>query len=91
VRELVATGTLHVITKERATRLLTRAALLAHANESAASDYGLITTHGVVKQALNSKGVNAIIVETPGYGLEWDFWRVALSDFAPRLFQTASK
>jgi enterochelin esterase-like enzyme len=52
---------------------------------------GLITTHGAVKQLLKSKGVNATIVETPGYGHEWAFWRVALSDLAPRLFQTTSK
>jgi enterochelin esterase family protein len=51
---------------------------------------GLISAHGAVKQLLASKGVNATIVETPGYGHEWAFWRVALEDLAPRLFQTAS-
>jgi enterochelin esterase-like enzyme len=55
------------------------------------ADDGLITTHGALKEILKSKGVHAMIVETPGYGHEWAFWRVALSDLAPRLFQTASK
>ena len=52
---------------------------------------GLISAHGVVKQILKSKGLNATTVETPGYGHEWAFWRVALSDFAPRLFETACR
>jgi enterochelin esterase-like enzyme len=52
---------------------------------------GLIATHGVLKQLLESKGVNVVWVETEGYNHEWAFWRVALLDFAPRLFQTASK
>jgi enterochelin esterase-like enzyme len=58
---------------------------------SIGTEDGLISTHGVVKQALKSKGVNAILVESPGYGHEWAFWRVTLLDFAPRLFQSGSK
>jgi enterochelin esterase family protein len=58
---------------------------------SIGTEDGLITTHGVVKQALKSKGVNTILVEIPGYGHEWAFWRVTLSDFVPRLFQSGSK
>ena len=52
---------------------------------------GLISTHATLKQILKSKGVNATIVETPGYAHEWAFWRVALSDLAPRLFQTGTR
>jgi len=52
---------------------------------------GLITTHGVVKQMLASKGVNAMIRELPGYAHEWSFWRVSLADLASKLFQPASK
>jgi enterochelin esterase family protein len=52
---------------------------------------GLITAHGTVKDLLKSKGIKATVIETHGYGHEWPFWRVCLSDYAPRLFQTASK
>jgi enterochelin esterase-like enzyme len=48
---------------------------------------GLITAHTAFKELLQEKGVKAVIVERPGYGHEWAFWRVALQDFAPRLFQ----
>jgi enterochelin esterase-like enzyme len=47
---------------------------------------GLITTHGVLKRLLESRGINVVWIETPGYGHEWPFWRVALSDFVSRLF-----
>ena len=52
---------------------------------------GLISAHGTVKDLLKSKGINATVIETHGYGHEWAFWRVALQDFAPRLFPAASK
>ena len=55
------------------------------------TDDGLISAHGVVKEVLKSKGVEAVIREVPGYGHEWAFWRVALADYLPRLFQPASK
>ena len=48
---------------------------------------GLITAHGAFKELLQEKGVKATIVERPGYGHEWAFWRVSLQDFAARLFQ----
>lgn len=47
---------------------------------------GLITTHDELKKILNSKGVKYILLETPGYGHEWGFWRLSLRDFVPRLF-----
>jgi enterochelin esterase family protein len=48
---------------------------------------GLITAHNAYKELLKEKGVNATIVETHGYGHEWAFWRIALHDFASRLFK----
>jgi enterochelin esterase family protein len=52
---------------------------------------GLITAHNAFKELLSEKGVNATIVETHGYGHEWAFWRIALHDFAPRLFKPLAK
>ena len=52
---------------------------------------GLITTHNALKGLLKEKGVNATIVETPGYAHEWPFWRVTLRDFASRIFQTPAR
>jgi S-formylglutathione hydrolase FrmB len=47
---------------------------------------GLITAHNAFKELLAKKAVKATIVERHGYGHEWAFWRVSLTDFAPRLF-----
>ena len=55
------------------------------------SEDGLITAHNAYKELLKQKGVNAVIVETHGYGHEWAFWRIALHDFAPRLFKPQTK
>jgi enterochelin esterase-like enzyme len=55
------------------------------------SEDGLITAHNAYKELLQEKGVHAVIVETHGYGHEWAFWRIALHDFAPRLFQPPAK
>jgi enterochelin esterase-like enzyme len=52
---------------------------------------GLITAHNAFRELLKEKGVKATIVETPGYGHEWAFWRVALQDLAPRLFQAPAR
>ena len=52
---------------------------------------GLITAHNAFKELLKEKGVKATIVEKPGYGHEWAFWRVSLQDLASRLFQTTAK
>jgi enterochelin esterase family protein len=58
---------------------------------SIGSQDGLITAHNAFKELLEEKGVKATIVEKPGYGHEWAFWRVSLKDLAPRLFQTSAK
>jgi enterochelin esterase family protein len=50
---------------------------------------GLITAHNAFKELLAEKGVKATIVETHGYGHEWPFWRICLTDYAARLFQPA--
>jgi enterochelin esterase-like enzyme len=50
------------------------------------TDDGLITTHGAIKKMLDGKGVKYTLVETPGYGHEWPFWRLSLRDYLPRLF-----
>jgi enterochelin esterase-like enzyme len=55
------------------------------------SQDGLITAHNAFKELLKEKGVKATVVEKPGYGHEWAFWRVALQDLAPRLFQSTAK
>jgi enterochelin esterase-like enzyme len=50
------------------------------------TDDGLITTHGAMKRLLDDKGVKYTLVEVPGYGHEWKFWRLSLRDLLPRLF-----
>ena len=52
---------------------------------------GLITVHNLIGDQLKAKGVNATVIEMHGYGHEWPFWRVALEDYVPRLFQVAAK
>jgi enterochelin esterase family protein len=47
----------------------------------------LMTTHGVVKQVLQERGVNYTLREFPGYIHEWPVWRVSLKDLLPRLFR----
>ncbi len=49
---------------------------------------GLITAHNAFKELLKEKGVNASTVETDGYGHEWAYWRLALHEFTPKLFQS---
>ena len=39
---------------------------------------------------LKSRDIRYVNVETPGYAHVWPFWRVALMDLVPRLFQPAS-
>jgi len=51
----------------------------------------LMTTHGVVKQVLQEKGMKYTLMEFPGYIHEWPVWRVTLKDLLPRLFQSPSK
>ena len=54
-------------------------------------DDGLITTHAAIKRLLDDKGVKYALVEVPGYGHEWKFWRLSLRDLLPRLFQPAGQ
>jgi enterochelin esterase-like enzyme len=53
-------------------------------------DDGLVTTHGAMKRLLQDKGVKYTLLEVPGYGHEWKFWRLSLRDLLPRLFQQGS-
>lgn len=46
----------------------------------------LITTHGVIKDVLDSRGVKYTLMEKEGYGHESSFWRLSLHDLLPRLF-----
>jgi len=39
---------------------------------------------------LESRDIRYVNVETPGYAHVWPFWRLALMDLAPRLFQPVS-
>lgn len=45
----------------------------------------------ILKKAFQQRGIHATFIEVPGYAHEWAFWRIALQDFAPRLFQPAQK
>jgi enterochelin esterase family protein len=54
-------------------------------------DDGLITTHGALKKLLDDRGVKYTLLEVPGYGHEWKFWRLSLRDLLPRLFQPAGR
>ncbi len=40
---------------------------------------------------LESRDIPYVNVETPGYAHVWSFWRIALLDLTPRLFQPASQ
>jgi enterochelin esterase-like enzyme len=40
-----------------------------------------------LSESLNGKGMKAAFVEWPGLSHEWQSWRKALNDFAPRLFK----
>ena len=40
-----------------------------------------------LKKLLDDKGVKYALLEVPGYGHEWKFWRLSLRDLLPRLFQ----
>lgn len=43
---------------------------------------------GGLHQNLKAAGIDHVYVESPGTGHEWQTWRRALHDFAPRLFKT---
>jgi enterochelin esterase family protein len=38
-------------------------------------------------EGLNAAGIQHVYVESPGTDHEWQTWRRALNDFAPRLFK----
>lgn len=42
-------------------------------------------------EALDAAGVRHVFVESPGTAHEWQTWRRALHDFAPRLFWDAKE
>ncbi|HUL79227.1 MAG TPA: hypothetical protein VL691_18320 [Vicinamibacteria bacterium] len=44
-------------------------------------------TGKAVTEALKAMGVDTVWVESPGLAHEWQTWRLALNDFAPRLFR----
>jgi enterochelin esterase-like enzyme len=48
---------------------------------------GLTTQFHLLKNTLDEKGIHVIATVLPGYAHEWVFWRLALSDLLPRLFQ----
>jgi len=54
---------------------------------SIGSNDGLLTANHQVKEWLESKKINFMYTETPGYAHVWAYWRISLADFAPRLFR----
>jgi enterochelin esterase family protein len=48
---------------------------------------GLLTQQRLLKSTLDAKRIHVTATEVPGYIHEWAFWRVALIDLLPRLFQ----
>jgi enterochelin esterase family protein len=48
---------------------------------------GLVVGQHALNDALAKKGIKSTYIEAPGYIHEWAFWRVALIDLLPRLFQ----
>jgi enterochelin esterase family protein len=55
------------------------------------TDDGLVESWIDARKIFDEKGVKYTWVERPGYGHEWPFWRLALQDFAGRIFQAPSK
>jgi enterochelin esterase family protein len=54
------------------------------------TDDGLVESWQDARKVFDEKGVKYVWVERPGFGHEWRFWRLALTDFASRIFQPAS-
>jgi enterochelin esterase family protein len=52
------------------------------------TDDGLVESWIDARRIFDQKGVKYTWVELPGYGHEWPFWRLALQDFAGKIFQT---
>jgi enterochelin esterase family protein len=55
------------------------------------TDDGLVESWIDARKIFDQKGVKYTWVERPGYGHEWPFWRLALQDFAGKIFQTPAK
>jgi enterochelin esterase-like enzyme len=51
---------------------------------------GLLTLHRTVTGAMKARGIPVTAVEVDGYIHEWVFWRTALADLVPKLFQATS-
>jgi enterochelin esterase family protein len=49
----------------------------------------LIFQQRLLKRTLEGKGIHVSATEVPGYSHEWAFWRLALIDLLPRLFQSS--
>ncbi len=55
-------------------------------------DEGIHRSAKALYESLKSAGVeNVVFRDAPGLGHEWQTWRLALHDFAPRLFQHADE
>jgi len=50
---------------------------------------GLTTQFHLLKDTLDAQGIHVSATVVPGYIHEWAFWRYALADMLPRLFQPA--
>ena len=50
---------------------------------------GLIEFENDFEKMLRDHGVKYVAQDLPDYGHTWNFWRVTLEDFAPRLFRPA--
>jgi enterochelin esterase-like enzyme len=50
---------------------------------------GLTTQFRLLKDTLDAQGIHVTATVVPGYIHEWAFWRYALADMLPRLFQAA--
>ncbi|MGA3159178.1 MAG: alpha/beta hydrolase-fold protein [Steroidobacteraceae bacterium] len=50
---------------------------------------GLTTQFHLLEHTLDQQGIHVTATVVPGYIHEWAFWRIALSDMLPKLFQPA--
>jgi enterochelin esterase family protein len=62
--------------------------LLYHHSGTVSLDAGIHKGSQALYQALQQAGIqNVVFRDAPGLAHEWQTWRYALHDFAPRLFQ----
>jgi enterochelin esterase family protein len=50
-------------------------------------EQGFVKSARALHEALGRAGIKSVFVESPGTAHEWQTWRRALYDFAPRLFR----